>query len=430
LDALRADRVHAQRNGVPLMPYLSHLAEESVRFTHAVTPCTWTRPAMASIFTSLYVDTHQVYFSTDPRNPEGASSDALPASFETMASYLKKAGYFTAEVQTNGNLVPELGFAQGFDQYEYLPEGIAGDVTARALERVQTLREPFFFYVHYLDPHFPYTPPEEYRKLLGWPPPLDETELKIVSNYTDYFWDYADYLIGNKPAPTFPPLSEAARDAVRTLYDGEVRYLDDQFGKLLDVLRAKWKNTLIIILADHGEHFWEHGFVGHGLTMYEEERRVPFFMLGPSLAPRDIAGPVETLDILPTIADVLGLAPNPGWQGKSLFAQKGKARHDPVFSYTRGPWAGCHTDVETVEVGDLKLISNRAKNQLELYDLGSDPREKTNRVAEQPKAVEQLQALLDAHRQANVQARGQTQRRPVRLPEEVLQQLKSLGYLP
>jgi len=429
LDALRADRVEAQRNGIPLMPYLTRWSADAVRFTHASAPATWTKPSMASIFTGLYVDAHQVYFGPDPNAQGQPVSDALPPSLETMAGYLKKAGYRTACVQTNGNLVPEFGFAQGFDRYPYYLDVPASEVTAHALELCQDLAEPFFFYVHYMDPHFPYTPPERYKQLLGWPPPLDENELKLVSDFTPYFWDYANYLIGARKAPSYPPLSPAAQEAVRTLYDGEVRYLDDELGKLLEVIHAKWPNTLYIILADHGEHFWDHGYVGHGLTLYEEEVHVPFLLKGPGLAPRSVDANVETINILPTVAQILGLTPNPAWQGRSLFSNKDNENR-AVFCRTRGPWAACNTDLEMVGLCNLKAILDRRRNRVELYDLTADPLEKHDLALERPKDVEAMRALVEAHRGENERMRQQGAPLSVPLPPDVLEQLQRLGYYP
>ncbi len=428
LDALRADRVFAERNRTPLMPWLARFTQQAVRFNHAVTPCTWTRPAMASILTSLHVDTHQVYFSSDPRDKDHVLSDALPKSFETMAAYLKKAGYHTVAVQTNGNLTNELGFAEGFDSYEFDHDAPAKAVTDRALARLDRLEAPFFLYVHYLDPHLPYTPPDSYRKLLGFPPPLDPKELEVVTHFMDYFWDYVDFLTGAKPKPDMPPLSPEAQEAVRTLYDGEARYLDDELGRFLDRLRARYPDSILVILADHGEHFWEHGYLGHGMTMYEEELHVPLVISAPGLAPRVVDETVDTVDVLPTIAALLGLAPNPGWQGSSLFANRPDGAMTPAFSYTRAPWPACNVDREMVIVGNQKLIADRRNRKLELYDLAADPKERKDLAADRPKAVETLRALLDKHREENIEARKNSKRRQVQLDEATRGRLRELGY--
>lgn len=428
LDALRADYVAGECNGVPVMPKLSRLAEESVRFTNAVTPCTWTRPAMASIFTSLHVDAHQVYFSNDPRSSKKAIADALPGSSETLASYLGKLKYTTVGVQTNANLVSDLGFAQGFDSYYYMSTVPANEVTTLAIEKIRRAYEPFFLYVHYMDPHMPYDPPARYRKLFGWPPGIDAAELHIVTNFKRYFWDLCDRVTGNKEKSDFEELSPKAKEALQRLYAGECRFLDDELARLLDHFRNEKDNTLIIIVADHGEHFWEHGYLGHGLTMYEEELRVPFFMLGAGLKPRAIDVPVEMLDILPTVAGLVGGPSRPTWQGMRLFDGIRQGGDTPVFSYTRGPYPACNTDLEMVRRGDLKLIVNRKHNRVELYDLAADPRERTDLAAERPEDVAKMKAMLDAHREQNIKDRQQDAPEQVEISDELRDQFKALGY--
>jgi arylsulfatase A-like enzyme len=417
LDALRADRVYAQRNGVPLMPYLSRLTQECVRFPNAMAPSTLTRPSMTSIFTSLYVDTHQVYYG----------SDALPPARESMAAFLKKAGYNTFGVHPNGNLTRELGYAQGFDQYEYLPDAKVDVITSRALEWLQNLPEPFFLYVHYLAPHLPYVSPDFYHTLLGFPPPgLDPAERAIAEDFMDYFWDFIEYKMGTKTEMKFAPLSPLGKEAVRMLYEAKIRYADDEVSKFLDALHAKYPNTLLIVIADHGEHLWDHDYLGHGLTMYEEELRVPFFMKCPGLEPRTVDGNVNTIDILPTVAALLGIPPNPVWQGQNLFAPRETLA--PVFSHTHGPREKPKVDSEMVRVGSMKLIRNLTAGTTELYDVDADPHEKADLAPQRPKQVEQLAALLDAHDRENVRARGRVQQQSVAVSEETRRQLHDIGY--
>jgi len=428
LDALRADRVFASRNGIPLMPNLAEFSKRCVQFTHANTPCTWTRPAMASILTSLYVDTHQVYYGPDPQRPNDNTSDALPKSFENMATYLKRAGYATAVVQTNGNLVRDLGFGEGFDEYEYLPDETADKVTPCALRHLEGLRDPFFLYLHYMDPHLPYTPPERFRKLFGWPPPIDDSELAIVNDFMGYVFDHDEYKVGNKPSPSYKPLSPAAEEAVRTLYDAEARSLDEELGKFLDALLQRKPNTLIVITADHGEHLWDHDYLGHGLTMYEAELRVPFFIYLPDGKPQTIDTDVNTVNILPTISECLGLPANPAWQGRSLFSTEAAGKAQPIFSHTLGPWRSYNIEYEAVKVGRFKLIVNRKKEHNELYDMVDDSEETNDLSAQRSDAVRAMLALLVEHRNQNARARGNVQKESVKLSPELMKQLQDLGY--
>jgi len=428
LDALRADRVLGSRNGVPLMPNLAQFSKRCVQFTRANAPSTWTRPAMASIFTSLYVDTHQVYYGTDPHKANDTASDALPKSFENMATFLKRAGYATDVVQTNGNLVRELGFAEGFDKYEYIPDESADKVTPCALRHLEALRDPFFLYVHYMDPHLPYTPPERFRELFGWPPPVDDSELAIVNDFMGYVLDHGEYKVGNIPSPSYKPLSTAAEEAVRTLYDAEARSLDEELVKLLDALLEQRPNTLIVITADHGEQIWDHDYLGHGLTTYEEEMRVPLLIYLPDGQPRSVDTDVSTISILPTIADCLRLPASSAWQGRSLFSVEDPEKARPIFSHTLGPWPSCNTDSEAIKLDRLKLIVNRKKEHNELYDMLDDPAEKNDLSAQGSDEVRSMLVLLDEHRRQNIRVRGNAQREIVSISPELINQLQQLGY--
>ncbi len=399
VDALRADRLNATRNGLPVMPYLLDMAANGVWFTNAVAPCSWTRPSMASIFTGIEVEAHEV----------STPSDALPATIETMASFLKTVGYSTMGVQTNGNLTHELGFGQGFDEYGYYgsPEASAEQVTNAALQQVQRHTQPFFLYAHYMDPHVPYLPPQQYRSLFGYPAAgLSTLEQGYAEDFIPYTLDQVDFTLGIKPVREFPELSAIGKDSVETLYDGEARYADAEIGGLIDTLLAQYPNTFVIVLADHGEHFWEHGLLGHGLSLYEPELRVPLFIKGPGLAQASIATNVSTVDVLPTVAALLGLSARPAWQGRSLLATRNPL--DPVFSYTRGARSPRDMDFEAVREGSMKLIHNRRTDAVALYDIVADPLETTNLAVTYPELVIHLRALLDTQTELNIRARVRT----------------------
>ncbi|MCP4640102.1 MAG: sulfatase-like hydrolase/transferase [bacterium] len=430
LDTLRADRLTAERNGIPLMPNLRRFSEESLDFAHAVSPCSWTRPAMASLFTSLYVDTHGVHYSEDAEDPT-VKSHAVPESMQTMASYLKRAGYATAGIQTNAHAHGDLGFAQGFDSYEFKSDAKADWVTARALEiakEAESAKEPYFLYAHYLDPHDKYAPPERYRSQLGCPEKLDETDTQWATDLFTCVLDKGHHMVGLKEKRDVADASPVGMEAVRTLYDGEVKFLDDELGKLLAYLDEHRENTIVVIVTDHGEEFWDHGFLMHSLTLYEEQIHVPLIVRGPGLEPRLVEETVETLDVLPTVADLLGLAPNPLWQGLSLLAD-GRDAQRPAFSSTRTLWPKYKIHVEQVQLDNWKLIVDRTSGGEMLFDLGADPGEAVNLSEKHPARVLELRALLERHNQRNA-AHAEMVERPeeVSVDEELKEQLRALGY--
>ena len=395
IDALRADRIDATRNGVPVMPYLSGLS--AVRFTNAVSPAASTLLAMTSLFTSEYVDTHGVFVVGSP----------LPSNLQAMAAYFKQSGYTTIGIQTNGNLTAQQGFGQGFDQYDDLTANggaSAAVVTAQALTASQSLGQPFFLYVHYIDPHLPYIPPQSYRTLFGYPDPaLTPSEKAIVEDFIPYFNDHLNYVMGLQPAPTFPVLSAVGKESVRTLYDGEARYADDQVHILLDDILTRYPNTVVVVLADHGDHLWEHNFLSHTVTAYEQLTHVPLFIKAPGLAPANVGDIVDSVDLLPTLAGLLGLPAKPVWQGHSLFAP-----HDPQGpAFSRAKYVGAYNvDLAAARLGPVKVICNRRTGALELYNLATDPGEAVNLAQQQPALLKQMLTLLNLHLRQNARQNG------------------------
>jgi len=424
MDAFRADRIGKSRNGVPLTPFLDSIATDSAVFTNAVTNCTWTRPSMASLFTSMYVDAHQVVYDNHAHGEKNAL-DALSPELPTIATYLKNAGYMTIGIQTNGNLFPELGFSRGFDVYRTSLDAKGTLVTDWAIEELKSASSPFFLYVHYMDTHAPYNPPETYLKQMGYTPDaLPEGERAIVDNFLDYLVSHCRHVTGQIEAPAYSPLSEAGREAVKLVYDAVVRYTDDEVARLVNEVRRCAPDTVFIITADHGEHFWDHGLLGHGITLYNCELRVPLYFSGKGIQPGVIGRMTEMVDVLPGIAGILGLAPEGFWQGNNLFSHSDKA----VYSRTKSIAPVYNTDLEMVISSGKKLIADNHSSARYLFDWTEDPDEKRNLAEEEPDTVKRLEHLLQRHRQRNLRAR-KGEREQATLDEETLEQLKNLGYV-
>jgi arylsulfatase A-like enzyme len=381
---------------------------------------------MASLFTSLNVETHQVYFATDPDAPDTSKSDVLPDKLPTLATWLKGAGYGTRAVQTNGNLAKEFGFANGYDDYVYEHDAPATRVTDLALDSLnRAAAGPLLLYAHYIDPHAPYVAPAKYVEMLGGlPPTLDVKERAVIDDFMPYFMDYSNFVL-HKSARKFPELSDNGKEAVRLQYDAEARYLDDEIKRLVETIQRDRPNTIFIFLADHGESFWEHGFIGHGLTMYEEEIHIPLIVCGPGFDSRVIEKPVGTVGLLPTLAKRLSLDAMPAWQGRDWLS----AETAPVYSYTLSPWKRCGREIEAVIEESPKLIRNCLTNEREFYCVSDDPGEHSNQLAIQTDAAQKLTVLLDEHRKANVAARTQTGSDKITLDDERLEELRSQGYI-
>ncbi|MCP4641197.1 MAG: sulfatase [bacterium] len=438
IDALRQDRIEARRDGAPVMPFLDGLRGESLYFTHAYSPCSWTKPAMASVLTSLYSDAHQVYHSSTAKKLPKHTRIA-PDSLEFMAEFLRSRGYDTACVQTNPHLTREMGIAQGFNHYQYMALGTADVVTSAAMEALNELEEPFFLYVHYIDPHAPYWPPERYQTLFGDPASIDPAELDLLrpETFNDYVSDEFLHGKGWLPERKYPPLSEEGRALAVSLYDGEARFADDQVARLHAALDARLPRTTFIVTADHGEELWERGQSGHGCTLFEEVVRVPLMFSGCGISSRTVVESVETVDILPTVAGVLSLEPRSHWQGTNLL--DGPWPKDrPVYSQTRGSSPLVNTFLDMALRDSTKLVVDHLSAAHSLYDVASGADVEEARGPEPADVAAPLLELLDLHHNGNLVLAGELGVEEVdgsgtgseeAVSEEAAGELEALGYL-
>ncbi|MGH7897931.1 MAG: sulfatase, partial [Candidatus Binatia bacterium] len=277
IDTLRADSLSCYGGRGNVTPSYDALAADGVRFTNAVSPAPWTLPAVASIMTGLPPSAHT---ATD-------YSSRLPDSVRTLAERLREQGYATAAVVNNYFVGSEVNLAQGFDEFREFPKHTLGrSVGARLLRRSlpEWFREDastaelsrlavewleghaerdFFLWVHYYDPHEPYDPPKQFR-----PPPPAPPRIG---------WRLR--ALGQIHLGLLQPTAEEMA-WIRKLYDAEVRYVDQGVGEIVAALKrlGLYDGSLILVVSDHGEEFWEHGRIGHGHTLYQEVLRVPLIV--------------------------------------------------------------------------------------------------------------------------------------------------------
>jgi len=343
IDTLRADHLGSYGNTERLTPRLDDFAENGVLFEHTITSSPWTLPAMASLFTARYPRAHGTGAITNRRDPLGRS--ALRPNSWTLATALHTRGYRTHAIVTNPYLALRYGLGQGFDTYENVsiesevflafgnttalrlltwlrPEIAIGDrgatVSRRARQWLDRLPDdrPFFLWVHYIDPHPPYsragaTRHKSFRgDILFEPGPNNSEEITLTSP------DVARLRSGEIR------LSAVQKEAVRDLYRAEVGSVDEAVGAVLDTLDQHHlrDRTLVVCVADHGEEFWEHGGVEHGHTVYDELVHVPLLMRWPDHLPAGarIDGLTRITDVAPTILDLVSAPIPSGLDGDSL----------------------------------------------------------------------------------------------------------------
>ncbi|MCH2184509.1 sulfatase [Myxococcota bacterium] len=432
LDTLGAD--HLGLYGYPrkTSPFIDDvLAPEGTTFMRALAPATTTSPSHMTLFTATPPSIHGVVSNLGGRS--------LPEGIPTLAETLQASGYATAAITENGAITRALGFGRGFDHYEenlsariLRPEGhIEATFSAgrEFAERRGAL--PWFVFVQTYQVHYPYTPPPEYDRYFeddGLDPP------SVVAQF------------GRSPRGPYHPI----------LYDREIRYADDQLRVLIESLGQKGllENTVVVVLADHGEAFFEHTYIGHGSDLHRETVRVPLVFIGPGV-PEDlrIEQPVGLADVMPTVLDLLGVAIPPGVKGQSLvplFSQSGVAQERPIFSeawqitgVTRT--GGVEIDQPTygVERGQYKLIRYPEPTgfRFAFFDLAADPGENQNLLeagtplgSESAREFEGLSTLLADYVEINQRLAEELDVQPDTSPEaeidpERLEKLRALGYV-
>jgi arylsulfatase A-like enzyme len=421
IDALRPDYLGCYGYARPTSPRIDAFAREAVRFTHATAQASWTKPAVASIFTGCPPPQH---------GATGLRSVMRP--LPTMASLLSAAGYDSAAFVTNGFVGTEYGLGRGFATHVVLAEhpvgadeGVDAGPDDVIHQRAETLQRtvfdwldarhstaPLLLYLHASDPHAPYLPPPRFRERFA---PGVPARLGLLSSL--------DRLADG-------PLRDADRAAVEALYDGEVAYADEQFGAFLDGLRARglYDDALIILLADHGESFGEHGFLQHGSTLFQPQIAIPLIVKLPGRS-RDgtvVDDPVQQIDLLPTVLALTGVAAPEPLRGSSLLAAALCASALPptraVYSQLGGD--GFSMSLESVSIGTRKLVRDRLQHVSMLYDLGSDPGELHDLAAARPLRSGYLLSIAREIRTAG----ELTAPPPAAADSALLERLRALGY--
>lgn len=429
IDTLRADHLPIYGYAGGSTPNLDRFADDAIVFDQAFTNSSWTRPSFASILTGRLPSSHGVM----------AKSDALPDSLTTLPEALKAEGYRTGGFATNFNVAPYFNFHQGFDEYVFLePEFVLGadDASAKLLlmqfvrQRIEKFRAargdvlpgtayqdaatvnaevtgwidtqssaPWFLFVGYMDPHDP---------------------------YFTHPYDGSGYA---RAAHQHPDPREAP--ALTQLYDGEITYWDAEFGKLVAELvqRGLYDDLTIIITADHGEEFNDHGGFWHGTTLYDEQVHVPLLVKLPEnrRGGTVVRHWVQSIDLMPTVLTELGIDVPEGVQGGNLFSGT-----DVVYAEESHEGNVLESIRQLDGTDEHKLITANQGNPrglapVELYRVDLDPGEERNLADSTPEQVRvATKALLQERARATEDAVSADS---VELDEDVAAHLEAIGYI-
>ncbi len=410
VDTLRADRLGIYGYGRSTSPSVDAFARESVRFANARSQAPCTFPSVNSMLTSRWPGAFL-------GQPDGAVG--IPQGIPSLAEILHARGFRTVAVSASAvvrrspsRYNPLGGFGRGFEVFdEECVWKSAGCVNRRALPHLRRGDRPLFAYLHYLDPHGPYQPPEHYRR-------------RFALGRRDKLWvrtgdvnPIADWLYSGKRNPGF-----TATDLryLSDLYDDEIAFFDESFAELLAALRDSGllDESIVVFAADHGEEFLEHGHVKHCRTLFDTSLRVPLLIHVPGLDARTVTAPVQNLDLVPTLLDLLGLAPSPfPFDGRTLRPLlEGKPSPAPLQHALMGT-------LRSAADGHYKLIADLATNTYSLYDLAADPGETKNLLALHRRELIRLRQSLSVWLAASEGPEG------LRRSREAEERLRALGYI-
>ena len=392
VDTLRADRLGCYGARPSPSPTLDRLAAAGVVFERATAQSSWTMPSMASLFTGLHPRSHGAWGSRSRVEDDDATGQLLALGAVTWAEEAARAGITTVGFSANPLVSRDTNLAQGFETFVELPwdaEGRnwtpAATVNRFFLDWLAANRGlRFVAHLHYMEPHDPYTPPRADR------PPVPANVRGPVAD------GWIRQLANQVNWGRTPPLPADEIAYLLGLYDGEIREWDAELARLLvglDALGVR-DSTLVVVTADHGEEFQEHGRLTHGSHLYDETVRVPLVIAGPGIQPERRADLAQGIDLFPTLAMRLGLATPAGLPGRDLFAGRDAT---PAFAETVRGIApdGSRIELLSVRRDGWKLVRTPALGRMELYDLTRDPGERENRWGAAPEG-EALAALLAA----------------------------------
>jgi arylsulfatase A-like enzyme len=457
-DTLRRDHLDAYGYERETAPVLRRMAAEGARFENCLTQATWTKVSTPSMLTSLYPSSHTVT----------TWDDRLPSTAVTLAEVYRDAGYATFSYASNGFTGQLTNLHKGFEQVHEdlsLPDRKTSKTARVGMDRLFAWLEmrkdaPFFAFLSVLDPHDPYKPRPPYDTLFA-----DAQREKEHERQTEAVRKLITIpFLKRFGMPSREELVSAGVDPEawvsynRDLYDGSIRGLDAELGRLFERLRALGleKKTLVVFTGDHGEEFLEHGRTFHGQSTYGELNAVPLVIWRPGSIPTGVVVPevVETIDLMPTLLALAGLRGPSAMQGRSLvplLAQPaGSASASGTVRAASGAWQPRPAITEQIRARDdrapldidsvaivtdgWKLIHNTKRYpprpEFELFDFHKDPLDSRNVASDHPEIVERLSRELAAWRKkADAERLKPDAEATKAMSGEELERLRALGYV-
>lgn len=430
VDALRADHVGYHGYERDTTPFLDSLADRVARFDTAISASSHTREALPALLSGAY--------------PDVFAANEYRCATETVADRLSTAGYATAGFHSNPYVSRAYGYDSGFDTFDddlrlgrnrfmalvqraldkfLLNKGEyharAETINRKSLEWLDESDEPCFLWNHYMDPHGPYNPPEGYT--------FADRELSNSEAHDLY----------QKCIKRPDEVTDEEIELLIDTYDGEIRYLDDQLRKVFDALndRGLLDETLVVVTADHGDAFYEHGYYTHPRYLHEYLIHVPLLVSVPGDEPRHFERPMSLLNVVPTILDWAGVEAD--LPGRSLL----DAGRVSVKSHLNVAYASAQGENEHQGIRRFAVRDERWKVHLErdldsgevvrtgVFDLESDQREQRS-VESADERARELTERLETHSRERLTAVSSAvpTESDAESDDEIEERLEALGY--
>jgi arylsulfatase len=415
VDTLRADHMSCYGYSRSTTPHIDEFSERAILFERARSQASCTFPSVNSLLTSRF----GAFFLFQPNGYMG-----VPEGTKSLAEILEESGYRTAAFSASpivrsspSRENPDGGYGRGFNVFdESCLFREAECINQQATRWLEDVTEPFFLYLHYMDPHDPYKTPRGYRNVYAGefegPIFIRDGNPNPIADMV--YGDGSDVVVSRRDI-----------DHLLDLYDDEIRYFDGEFASLLRSLeeRGVLDHTVIVLASDHGEEFMEHGdHIKHCRVLFDTSTRVPLIVRIPGINGRRISTAVQNLDLVPTLLDYLNIDfPGEGFSGASLrdLIQAQQPTRRVAFS-DQGIW-------RSVDDGRFKLLLDAANLEAQLFDLRTDPLELNNLYQGEHPAFQELEPALAGWLERTEGGVGQIE--ALTAGKNTEERLRALGYL-